>query len=111
MTIEKEVIESIKQDVDLKALVEARGIRLKKNGKGWFGLCPFHDDKSPSLSINPVKMINDNYYFPSATIRIPVLFKRQGGQIWIAGGGQFWVVFSKDKTDVNLSFLNNREME
>jgi len=55
MAIEKGVIESIKYGVDLKALVEARGIRLKKNGKGWFGLCPFHDDKNPSLSINPVK--------------------------------------------------------
>jgi DNA primase catalytic core len=55
MAIEKEVIESIKQDVDLKALVEARGIRLKKNGKGYFGLCPFHDDKNPSLSVNPTQ--------------------------------------------------------
>ena len=26
---------------------------LKKNGKGHVALCPFHDDKSPSLSINP----------------------------------------------------------
>jgi len=53
MAIEKEVIESIKHGVDIKALVEAKGIHLKKNGKGWFGLCPFHDDKNPSLSINP----------------------------------------------------------
>ena len=55
MTIEKEVIEAIKHGVDLKALVEAKGIALKKNGKGWFGLCPFHADKNPSLSINPNK--------------------------------------------------------
>ena len=51
--IEKETIASIKASVDLKALVESRGVTLKKNGKGWFGLCPFHDDKSPSLSVNP----------------------------------------------------------
>ncbi len=55
MAIDKEVIASIKQGVDLKALVRSRGIRLKKNGKSWFGLCPFHADKNPSLSINPDK--------------------------------------------------------
>ncbi len=55
MAIEREVIAAIKRDIDLKALVEAKGIGLKKNGKGWFGRCPFHDDKTPSLSINPVK--------------------------------------------------------
>ncbi len=53
--IEKQRIEAIKTGVDLKALVEAKGIALKKNGKGWFGLCPFHADKNPSLSINPNK--------------------------------------------------------
>ncbi|MCP3942608.1 MAG: toprim domain-containing protein [Desulfobacteraceae bacterium] len=53
--IEKETIEHIKASVDLKSLVESRGIQLKKNGKGWFGLCPFHDDKNPSLSITPSK--------------------------------------------------------
>ena len=51
--IEKEKIEAIKNGVDLAALVESRGIKLKKNGKTWFGLCPFHDDHNPSLSVNP----------------------------------------------------------
>ena len=37
----------------MKSLAEARGIKLKKNGRGYFGLCPFHDDHNPSLSINP----------------------------------------------------------
>jgi len=55
MMIDKEEIEAVKHGVDLVALVESRGIALKKNGKGWFGLCPFHDDKNPSLSINPEK--------------------------------------------------------
>jgi len=55
MAIERETIEAIKRDVDLVPLVEAKGIELKKNGKGYFGLCPFHDDSNPSLSINPTK--------------------------------------------------------
>ena len=53
--IEEEKIASIKRTVDLKALVESKGIQLKKNGKDYFGLCPFHADKNPSLSINPTK--------------------------------------------------------
>ena len=51
--IEKEAIEHIKTTVDIKDLIESKGIRLKKNGKGWFGLCPFHHDKTPSLSVTP----------------------------------------------------------
>jgi DNA primase len=37
------------------ALVQAKGIDLKKNGKIFHGLCPFHADKNPSLSISPSK--------------------------------------------------------
>ena len=53
--IEKERIERIKSTVDIKTLIESKGIQLKKNGKGFFGLCPFHDDKKPSLSVTPSK--------------------------------------------------------
>jgi len=53
--IKQERIDRIKVITDLKALVESKGIRLKKNGKGYFGLCPFHHDKNPSLSITPLK--------------------------------------------------------
>ena len=54
MAIEQAVIDQAKR-TDLVALVESRGVELKKNGKGWFGLCPFHNDKNPSLSVNPDK--------------------------------------------------------
>jgi len=53
--IEKEKIKRIKKDIDLPALVRAKGVKLKKNGKSFFGLCPFHDDHNPSLSVNPSK--------------------------------------------------------
>ena len=50
--IEKERIEAIKKGTDLVGLIQSRGIPLKKNGKGYVGLCPFHEDKNPSLSVN-----------------------------------------------------------
>ena len=49
MAIERERIETIKRDIDLVALVQSRGIELKKNGKSYHGLCPFHEDTNPSL--------------------------------------------------------------
>jgi DNA primase len=53
--IAKETIEAIKAGVDLVDLVKAKGIALKKNGQSYFGLCPFHHDTNPSLSVNPSK--------------------------------------------------------
>ena len=51
--IEKEKVEELKRSIDLIALIESKGVHLKKNGKGYKGLCPFHEDKTPSLSVNP----------------------------------------------------------
>ena len=51
--IEKERIEELKRSIDLVALVKSKGIPLKKNGKSYKGLCPFHEDTNPSLLINP----------------------------------------------------------
>jgi len=53
--IPDEQIERLKQEVSLVRLVERQGITLKKHGKDYLGLCPFHDDKEPSLVISPEK--------------------------------------------------------
>jgi DNA primase len=45
-------IELIRQRADIVGLVSER-IALKRSGKSWIGLCPFHDDKHPSFSVNP----------------------------------------------------------
>jgi len=48
-------LESLKKDIDLAALVRAKGVDLKPHGKDLLGLCPFHDDKEPSLVVTPSK--------------------------------------------------------
>jgi CHC2 zinc finger len=53
--IAEEEIERLKREVSLERLAEARGVRLKRHGADLIGLCPFHDDHSPSLVISPKK--------------------------------------------------------
>ncbi len=48
-------VERLKREVSLERLVQAQGIELKRHGADLIGLCPFHDDKSPSLVVSPKK--------------------------------------------------------
>ena len=50
-----ETVTRIKQEVSLQRLAEGMGISLKRHGADLIGLCPFHDDKEPSLVISPQK--------------------------------------------------------
>ena len=47
-----DTIAAIKQAVDIVELV-GEYLPLKKAGRSYKGLCPFHDDHNPSLSVNP----------------------------------------------------------
>jgi DNA primase len=55
--IEQAEIDLIKQATDLAALVRAGGVTLKRKGKQLVGLCPFHDDREPSLIVDPKKQL------------------------------------------------------
>jgi DNA primase len=48
-------IARLKREVSIERLVEARGVKLKRHGADLIGLCPFHEDHSPSLVISPQK--------------------------------------------------------
>jgi DNA primase catalytic core len=48
-------VERLKEDVSLQRLVELAGVELRAQGKDLVGLCPFHEDRSPSLVISPAK--------------------------------------------------------
>jgi DNA primase catalytic core len=48
-------IERLKREVSLVRLAEARSVSLVKSGDNLLGLCPFHDDREPSLVITPEK--------------------------------------------------------
>jgi DNA primase catalytic core len=53
--IPEDEVERLKREVSVQRLAEARGIKLKRLGADLHGLCPFHDDRTPSLVITPAK--------------------------------------------------------
>lgn len=50
-------LENIKRNADLAAVIRARGVALKPQGGDLVGLCPFHEDKNPSLHVTPAKRL------------------------------------------------------
>ena len=47
--------DEIKKSVDIVSLFTSFGISLEQKGNSHIGKCPFHDDKTPSLSVDRVK--------------------------------------------------------
>lgn len=47
-------IEAVKERADIVDVV-GEHVMLKKKGREFVGLCPFHDDKSPSMTVSPAK--------------------------------------------------------
>jgi DNA primase len=48
--------ERVKQQADIVRVV-GDYVRLKKTGKDFSGLCPFHQEKTPSFTVSPIKQI------------------------------------------------------
>lgn len=88
-----DTVAAVRDRVDIVDVVSERVV-LKKQGKDFVGLCPFHDDKSPSFSVSPTKQF---YYCFSCG----------------AGGNAFKFVMELDKrgfTDVALDFAKRYQV-
>jgi len=55
-TLTTQEINEIRNSVDIVDVV-SRYISLTKTGKNYFGVCPFHEDSDPSMSVSPDKQI------------------------------------------------------
>jgi hypothetical protein len=53
LAIKDEALEA--QRMGIVELMESLGVKLKKVGREYTGLCPFHDDRKPSLSVSREK--------------------------------------------------------
>lgn len=54
--ISNDVINEIRNKTDIVDVV-SKYVNLTKKGKNYIGVCPFHDDHSPSMSVSPEKQI------------------------------------------------------
>jgi DNA primase len=45
--------DTVKERVDIVQVVSEHNVVLKKSGRGFTGLCPFHNEKTPSFHVNP----------------------------------------------------------
>ncbi|CAM11948.1 DNA primase [Candidatus Phytoplasma australiense] len=54
--MQKQLIQEINEKTSIVELAQ-EFVQLKKSGKNYMGLCPFHDEKTPSFSVSPEKNI------------------------------------------------------
>jgi len=45
-------LDAIKRETDLVAVVRGHGIALRRRGRTYFGLCPFHGEQTASFAVS-----------------------------------------------------------
>jgi DNA primase len=75
----EDTIEQVRQAVDLVELIGGH-VSLRKAGQAWKGLCPFHEERTPSFTVNPERQAyhcfgcgagGDAFRFVMETDRLP----------------------------------------
>ena len=54
--VSNSIVEQIRSTSDIVEIIEEH-VPLKKSGKNFIGLCPFHSEKTPSFSVSSEKQI------------------------------------------------------
>jgi DNA primase len=88
---DRDFVDRVRDAADIVSVI-GDTVRLKKKGRTWEGLCPFHEEKTPSFSVDPVKgvyycfgchaggdvfrfvMDTENASFPEALERLARMF-------------------------------------
>ena len=56
MRYSEDLIEEIRMKNDIVDVISGY-VKLQRKGSSYFGLCPFHNEKSPSFSVSPAKQM------------------------------------------------------
>ena len=70
-------IQEIRSRVDLVGLI-GRYVELRRAGRNWTGLCPFHSEKTPSFNVNPDRQIFHCFGCHEGGDAISFLMKHEG---------------------------------
>ena len=54
MAIDQDLIDAVLKHADIVKVISSY-LSLKKQGKDYLAVCPFHDDTNPSMHISPEK--------------------------------------------------------
>jgi DNA primase len=54
--ISEDVIQKVKDENDIVEVI-SESVKLKRSGKNYMGLCPFHNEKTPSFSVSQDRQI------------------------------------------------------
>ena len=52
----EELVEEVRTRNDIVEVISSY-VKLQKRGSTYFGLCPFHNEKTPSFSVTPGKQM------------------------------------------------------
>ena len=55
--IPQDIIERVRDSADIVDVV-SQYVELKQRAANYFGLCPFHSEKTPSFSVAPAKPVS-----------------------------------------------------
>ena len=70
-------VERIKREVPIEELVAQR-VKLRRRGASLQGLCPFHDEKTPSFTVSPAKQFYHCFGCGAHGTAISFLMEREG---------------------------------
>ena len=55
--VPRETIDEIQSRSDIVEIISECGVVLRPTGQSYKGLCPFHDEKTPSFTVSPQKQM------------------------------------------------------
>lgn len=99
MQISEEIIQKIKEQNDIVDII-SETVKLKRTGRNFSGLCPFHNEKSPSFSVSQEKQIYKCFGCGEAGNVISFVMKTKNMQFLEA------LRYLADRANIHLDFGN-----
>ncbi len=115
---DQNLIRKIRENVDIVEFI-GRYIPLEKKGKGYVGLCPFHNDNNPSLSVSREKQIFNcfvcgekgnvfNFLMKFKNISFPEAVREIANEVGISVGDNYQIKPDKNKKMYDIYDITNK---